>query len=64
MIVILRETGCGGRFGVVTRLGTWTNGVKPFEASGVEGPKRTAKSCGPDAPLLASNSQEANASRG
>jgi hypothetical protein len=27
MIVILRETGCGGRFGVVTRFRAWTNGA-------------------------------------
>jgi hypothetical protein len=42
MIVILRETGCGGRFGVVARF---TRGRTTL--------KRTVKSCGPDAPLLA-----------
>jgi hypothetical protein len=44
MIVILRETGCGGRDGVVMCSRMWTNDAI-----------RTAKSCGPDAPLLASS---------
>jgi hypothetical protein len=30
MIVILRETGCGGRFGVVTCSRAWTNGDEAY----------------------------------
>jgi hypothetical protein len=30
MIVILRETGCGGRFGVVARFYARTNGVDAY----------------------------------
>jgi hypothetical protein len=53
MIVILRETGCGGRSSVVTRF-----------ARGRAALRRTAKSCGPDTPMLVSNSREADASQG
>jgi len=54
MIVILRETGCGGRW--------WRR--RAFCARGRTAQSRTAKSCGPDAPLLASSAREARASAG
>ena len=47
-----------GRFAIVTDVGRgmrWTPGAGRRTAL-----RRTAKSCGPDAPTLASNSQEAN----
>ena len=57
MIVTYVGEGCGGRGSVLRAMGS-QGGFRPVsdhQASGREMLQRTAKSCGPDAPTLASS---------
>src|SRR6202165_629432 len=52
--------GCGGRGSVLRATGSQGGSMRPVsdhQASGREMLQRTAKSCGPDAPMLASSSR-------
>jgi len=53
--------GCGGRGSVLRAMGSQGGSMRPVsdhQASGREMLQRTAKSCGPDAPTLASSFAE------
>jgi hypothetical protein len=55
-----RGEGCGGRGSVLRATGSQGGSMRPVsdhQASGREMLQRTAKSCGPDAPMLASSSR-------